>query len=310
MNLPLNRKLLPAACLAALLLAPVALPALELGGSFRFDNLGFTTDRIATDTTFTGLDYFWGGELHLTHELSDALSLEAGFARDDILRHLAYALFEYRLDYFRLGLGTFLGTFNSTSQLLNSGIITSIGLELPGVAFVRFRSDNSIGGRMVETGDYLQERSDISLGFYVPNVICSLNLQTRSFTQKQGSSLEVVDSLTIYSFKTDIYRKNLPFRILLTFGYQTLAKKFIDGATDPTNTLNSIILGAQLDLNVSRCLSLDFALDSGIYSFGQDQLLGVSNPGPGGYLFRASAGFSLDLAAMRGRAERAGRLDG
>jgi hypothetical protein len=274
--------------------------ALEVGASFRFDNLGFRTDRAASDATFTGRDYFWGGTIYLTHELSDSITLDAGFTRDDILRMLTYTLVQYQLDYFRLGLGAFFGTFNSTTELLKSGITMSIGLEVPGVVFARLRADSSIGGRLVETGDFLQERTDVSVGFYVPNVICSLNLETRSFTQKQDAA-EVVDSLTFYSLKTDIFQKNLPFRVVLTFGYQTLAKKFIDGVTNPTNTLNSIILGTDFHVRVSESLALEFALDSSIYSFGQDQLLGISNPGPGGYLFRASTGFSLDIGRLRSR---------
>jgi hypothetical protein len=287
----------------ALTLAAGTASGLEVGASFRFDNLGFRTDRTASDTSFSGRDYFWGGSVYLTHELSDSITLEAGVSRDDILRILTYTLFQYQLDYFRLGLGAFLGTFNSTTELLKSGITMSVGLEVPGVVFARLRADSSIGGRLVEAGDFLQERTDVSVGFYVPNVICSLNLETRSFTQKQDTA-EVVDSLTVYSFKTDIFQKNLPFRVVLTFGYQTLAKKFIDGATNPTNTLNSIILGTDFHLRVSDTLTLQFGLDSSIYSFGQDQLLGVSNPGPGGYLFRASAGFSLDVGQLRARARR------
>ena len=277
--------------------------ALEVGGTFRFDNIGFRTDRTSADTTFSGRDYFWGGSLFLTHELSDNITLEAGFSRDDILRLLAYTLFEYQLDYFNLGLGTFLGTFNSTSQLLKSGITMSVGLELPGIVFARLRSDNSIGGRLVETGDYLQERTEVSLGFYVPNVICSLNLESRTFTQMKDSA-EVVDRLTVYSLKTDIFQKNLPFRVLLTFGYQSMVKKFIDSSVSPptkTNTLNSIILGFDAHINASRFLVLTFSLDNSVYSFGQDQLLGISNPGPGGYLFRASAGFIIDFAQLKAR---------
>ena len=288
------------ALLAAILLAfslrPIA--ALEIGGSFRFDNLGFKTDRAAADTSFTGLDYFAGGSLFVIHRAADNVSVEAGFLRDDILRSLIYTEIEYQLEYFRLGLGAFLGAFNSPGTLLKSGITTSIGLELPGIAFVRFRSDTSIGGRLVQTGDYLQERSDIAVGFYVPHVICSLNVESKSFTQKRAANLEVVDSLTVYSFKTDIYQKNLPFRILLTFGYQSLDKTYLDGLATPPHTLNSIILGTRLDLNVTRALALIFSLDSSVYTFGQQQLLGVSNPGPGGYLFRAVAGFSLDLARL------------
>lgn len=274
--------------------------SLEIGGVFRFDNLGFAADRAKTDTSYTGMDFFWGGSIFLAHNFTDNLSLEGGFNRDIVLRNVTYSLLSYRLPYISLGVGPFFGTFNAAGTVLKSGITTSVKLELPGVVYVLLRSDNTMGGRLVETGDYIQERNDISLGFYVYNAICSLNILTKKFTQKQ-SDMEVVDSLTDYSFKTDVFQKNLPFRMVFSFSYQILAKKFFDGsASPPVHTLNSIILGTELDITATNWLLLVFNLESSIYTFGQDELLGISNPGPGGYLFRAYAGFKLNLEKLKG----------
>lgn len=298
----------PTLLLAALALVALAGPlaALEIGAVFQTGNLGFRADRDSADTSFDGLDFFYGGSLTLSHRFTDNLSLEGGFYRDLILRNVVYSLLTYRVQYISLGVGPFFGAFNAAGTVLKSGITTSVRLELPGVIFVQLRADNSMAGRLVENGDYLQERNDIALGFYVHNAICSLALNTRKFTQKQAAALEVVDSLTEYSFQTDIFQKNLPFRIVFSFSYQTLAKSFLDGSADPpVHTLNSIVLGTELNMKAGSALTLVFALDSSVYSFGQDELLGISNPGPGGYLFRASAGFKLDLGKLPERAPEA-----
>jgi hypothetical protein len=44
-------------------------------------------------------------------------------------------------------------------------------------------------------------------------------------------------------------------------------------------------------------------LESSILTFGQDDLAGSLNPGPGGYLFKAYAGFSLNLENLKSHRE-------
>jgi len=281
-------------CALLLCLGAPSLTALEIGALFRLENLKFDSDRSKSDDSFSGEDFMWGMSVFATHTLSDKFSLEGGFYNDTILRNISYTLFNYDAQYISLGLGPFFGFFNSTSTLLKSGLSTSVRLDLPGIFYLLFRSDNSFGGRLVEDGDYIQERNDISLGFYLPNVIASLNLLTKKFTQKL-TDYEVGDSLTDYALKIDTFQKNRPYRVLIAFSYQTLAKKFFELSNTTTHTLNSIVLGTEVDFAVNQYLKLLFDLESSIYTFGQDELLGISNPGPGGYLFRLNVGFQLNI---------------
>jgi hypothetical protein len=144
----------------------------------------------------------------------------------------------------------------------------------------------------VLVGDYLQSRSDVAFGFSVPDAICTLSLSTRQFEQKQASST-VVDSLTQYSFSTDIYRKNVPYRLLLSFSYQSLGKSFI-AATTTTAVVNSILIGAELSVALSDSWSLLAGMEGTVYSFGTGTLLGGSSP----FLFRTFAGVKVSSAAL------------
>ena len=265
---------------------------LEVGALFRLENLSFKTDRARTDASFSGTDLFWGLSIFATHTLSDKFSLEGGFYNDAILRNVTYTLFNYDEQFINLGIGPFFGLLNSATSILNPGISTSIRLAWPGKVFIYFRADNTIGGRLIEAGDYIQERNDISFGFYVYNAICTLNLNTRKFTQQQAG-YEVIDSLTNYSFKTDIFQKNIPYRLLFSFSFQTLSKKFTDTAAD--HALSSIILGTEVDFQVTDVLGIMLNLESSIYTFGQGELSGLSNPGPAGFLFRAYAGCKINF---------------
>lgn len=285
----------PCGFLFLLLLAfPGMVHALDVGADFHIGNLDFTPDRTSDITTFDGLSFPWGITAYLNQSVSDMLQLNSGFYMDPVLRNSIYTTFTYRQDFFSLAVGPFFGLFNSTTTLLKSGISVSVRLEYPGIVFASLRTDSSIGGRIVETGDYIQERSDISAGFYVRNAICSFNLLTKKYTEMTSLG-ESVESKTDYFFKTDIYKKNVPYRIMFQFGYEELTKTFIEGDVTTTHKLNSIIIGTEADIMVTDYLTLVAKLDSSVYSFGQESLLGVTNPGPSNYLFQLSTGFNLNI---------------
>jgi hypothetical protein len=278
-------------------LLALVLMAASAGAAFSLDigldgwlgNLGFLSTRTASDATFPGGDYFWGLSLYGTQSISEAISLETGFYSDQVLRNTSYTLFSYKTDFLTVGFGPFFGLFNDPGTLMKSGISTSVRIEVPGIVFVSFRSDSSIGGELVKSGDYQQIRSDISLGVYLPNAICTLSLNSRSFEQLVSSS-EVVDSLTEYAFSTDIYKKNVPYRLIVTIAYQSLSRSFIDATTTST-TLNSVILGTEVDLTLSSTIVAKVGIEGNVYSFGQGTLVGSCDT----FLFRTFAGVKLSV---------------
>jgi hypothetical protein len=283
--------------LILMLTVPVAAAGcLEIGGEFQLGNMGFTSSRSSSDTSFKGGDYFWGGSLYITQGVMDNFQVEGGVFRDLILGNVVYSLLQYRTDYFSLGIGPFLGLFNSSSVFMKSGISTLVRLELPGVAYVSLRTDGTLGNAVSTEGDYSEQRSDIALGFYVPNAICTLSLSSLEFVSMQGTA-QVVDSLTEYSLKVVVFEKNVPFRLDFDFAYQVLLKKYIDGAANPTHGLTSFILGVGLDLLFSKEFSFLLDMETSVYTVGTSQLSAFSDVGFAPFLFRASSGFRLILGS-------------
>jgi hypothetical protein len=166
-------------------------------------------------------------------------------------------------------------------------------MQIPGIVYLSYGSESTLGASLVQVGDYLQQQSNASLGFYIPNAIASANILTKKYTEKTSAG-DTIDQLTQYSFKTDIYQKNVPYRVLLTFGYQTLSKTFLEASTT-TAQLGSIIVGTRVEFHVTNFLTLVADLNSSVYTFGQESLVGLSNPGPNGYLFQLQAGAQLSL---------------
>ncbi len=268
--------------------------SLEIGLLFKIENLSFHPDREDTDHDFDGLTFPWGISLFAAHEIGDNFLISTGFYQDSILRNISSTMVSYRYSFISIGLGPYFGFFNSWDPLIRSGINTSLRLDFPGIIFAEIRAGSTIGG-LVKEGDYSQEETSLLAGFHVMNAICTVGLISKTFTLKKSTS-EVVDSLDKYYFSTDLFQKNVPFRILLTFAYQTISKSFVTATTTNSHTLSSLLLGTELEVEITRFLNLLIIIDSSIYTFGQDDLLGV-DPGSGfaGFLFSAQIGVKLKI---------------
>lgn len=275
----------------------VATFGIEVGAMFNVGNLVFKPTRLSSDTSFAGTYYPWGVSLFGSEQVSDNLSVSTGLYNDTVLRNIVYSTITYQGNYFSVGAGPLLGFFNSAVTPLNPGITASVKVQIPGVIFLSYRGDSSLGSSLVQAGDYVQKRSDISFGYYVPNAIVSLNILSRAYTEKTSAG-DTIDQLIEYSLKTDIYQKNVPYRILLTFGYQTLSKTFVEGTTTTIDQLGSLIVGTRLEFHMFDFLTFVTDLKSSVYTFGQQALVGVSNPGPGGYLFQLQTGAQISLGSL------------
>ena len=245
-------------------------------------------------------DLFWGGTVYAAQPLSESLTLEGGLSGDDILRYTLYSRFTFRLQPLSVSVGPFAGLFNSTEMPVKPGLSASLRLMVPGIGYAELGADTSLGGDLTTTGDYLQERLSAALGFYIPNAICSLVYERRQYTAKTAAG-EVADSLTEYGFQTEIFQKNVPLQLLLAFSWQSLSRVFDEAPTPAEHTLSSIVIGTRVDWTLTRYLTLLLDLQSSVYTFGQDDLLGLSNPGPGGYLFRLYTGVRFDFANLPAR---------
>jgi len=252
-------------------------------------NLGFRTDRASTDTSLPGSDYFWGLSVFGSQPVTDSVKVEAGFYSDPILRNTTRTIFTYQAKFFSIGIGPIFGLFNDLGTPVKGGLSAAIRLEYPGAVFLGLRTDSSLGGSLTQTGDYSQELTELTFGFYVPNAICTLQASSRSFQQKTSSEV-VTDALTAYTFSTEIFKKNVPYRVRLWLAFQDLSRSYDSGSTT-TATLDSVILGTQFELTLTGPLVLTAGLEGNLYSFG----LGSLSGGDSDFLFRSYAGVKLNL---------------
>jgi hypothetical protein len=276
------------AFLLILLLLAARAPAFEVGTSFVLSNLDFARDRASTDSTLPGDNSLWGLTVTGAEQLSDVLSLELRYENDPVLRNVGYTLLTYTDRFFSLRLGPFFGIFNSPDTILQSGLSTTVRLFVQGIAQITLRSDNSLSGRLVVTGDYIQEQSELSVGFYAPNVIPTAYVRSRRYTTKTAAG-EDVNSMVAYGLETDIFEKNIPYQIVLDFAYQGVTRTFVEADTT-VQSYGSLILGTRATLTLFDTLSIVADLDTSIYTFGLDSLIGEVSADR--FLFRLSTGVS------------------
>src|SRR6056297_2203869 len=281
-----------AVCLLGPNLFSVDLTTLAHGGNILFDK-----DSKTLEDSISGTDYFYGVSIFGKQEIDENITLHAGFKYDPILRYTTYTTVEFSRDFYQIEVGPFFGVFNSWNPVMKSGISTSIRFDYPGVAFASLRSDSSIAARFTKSGDYMQEHNQLSAGYYIPHAICSLNLTTKRYVTQQTETLEVDDSFTEYSFDIDIFQKNVPVRVLLSFAYQQLERIYSAGGTDTENQLNSLVFGTRFRIDVSPRMTLLTEIDSSVYSFGTagTDSLSIPSSGIGMYLFRAELGAEISF---------------
>ncbi len=266
--------------------------AFEVGALFELSNLDFSRERASSATTLPGDSYLWGVRVTGHEMISDALALDLSFTMDPVLRQIAYTRLRYIDDFFAITVGPFFGVLNSPSSIVQSGLSTTVELYIPGITFVRLRSDNSLSGRLVVTGDYIQELSELAVGFYARNAIPTLYVRNKRYTTKTDAG-ENVDTLTEYGISTDIFQKNIPYRVVLTMAYQDGGRQYVE-TTTLNHSYGSAVLGALITVDLFDALTIVANLQSSIYTFGRDYLLG--QVAADRFLFRLSTGIVLDTA--------------
>ncbi len=271
------------------------LPALEAEGSFRIGNLAFSETREPADTGFSGTDYPWGFSLGLSHDVAEQLQLQTVFSNDDVLRYISETRIVYTSPFLSAGIGPIFGILNSGAMPVRPGVTASVLFSWPETISLSLRGDTSLGSDLSDSGDYRQELGEIALGFQVPGAECSIRMLTRRYLERTADGKEI-DTWTEYSFRSRIRKADVPYEVLLSFGYQDRSRTFEDLNRNRTvHGLGTFALGTGVEAGLPKGGAIFVNLESSLYTFGYGELLGVSNPGPGGFLFRLETGVRISL---------------
>jgi hypothetical protein len=269
-------------------------------GNMAFDDERLTALNAGTDPF--GPNFFPLGRIELSGNYAGYFSFKTGIDLDPILRNRFISNIIFDLDFLSLEVGPFIGLFNSEEKPVNQGMTASLGLELPGIVFARIGAASTMGASINAPGDYAQETGEFALGFWIPYVICTLSLNTKSFTLQKEQNLLVKDDLTEYNFRAEIYSKNTPYLLQVDLGYQSLKRSYtavgvvVNAGTgtlvkeNAVDELKSVYTGFELIYSVNTTFKLILGAKLPVYSWGEPPL---KSPEKGTFLFQAHAGFTI-----------------
>jgi hypothetical protein len=300
--------------LAAVLLLSGALAvpaaALQFGLEGAGSNIQFPWTQV-TPTAGTGpypaTDYFLGGNAWLDLPLGEDASLRFTYERDPVLRNVLTASVQFERGIASLSVGPFFGLFNSTATPFSTGISTSLRFQWPGVAYVSVRSDGAIaiGELAGALGAEPQARAELGAGFYTRNAIVSGLVSASTFSETIAGGSVVTDALSSYLLTVDLFKKNVPYSLLLDAGYEVRSRYY--GASAVTDALGCVVLGAKATVQAGPGWALDASFQSGVYVFGFEALQGRS-PDQGDIFFSATFGVSFDTEKLAKAIRTAGPL--
>ena len=227
-----------------------------------------------------------------------------GFERDPLLRNRFFANVAINLNYFFVEAGPYLGLFNTRKLPVSPGIGAGLGFTVPGIIFIEARGSSTLAIPMDIKGNYSQLSGDISLGFWVPHVVCSLNVRARNYTVRKESNLLIEDAFSRYFFRADIYTKNVPYTMQLDLGYQSLSRSYSSWKTGGgglvkdtrSDTLKSIFIGLEMTYTVIPVLKVYLGGEIPVYSWAELPMKDL----PGGTaLFQAWTGVIWTLPSKK-----------
>jgi hypothetical protein len=283
-----------------LLIPGICLRSLETGFEAAVGSLNFDPDRTPADTDFS--PYYLPVEFTVfaSYPLDENMNLDITFSRDKILRNVLYGNFSFSRDYFSLKVGPFLGVGNTSETPIKSGLTASLEIRSPGSVFFRLRSGRSLNllnifqgealsSSVSSKGDFIQEDNEVCLGLYMHNTIVSLFIQSKIFTKNTNTYGTVSDSQTDYGVRSEVFQKNIPFHITLSFFYRNLTRYFEETTPSSEHTIGSLIFGTRVEYFFNPSFSMHGELESSVYSFGLNDLVGEFAGTD--YLFTVRMGF-------------------
>ena len=293
--------------LVGLSLAMAIAPAfsIEFGADGQLSNLQFLAANTKLTTgSFPSSNYVWGGSAFFNLPLGEDAGLRLSYERDPVLRNVGTASVEFERGIARVSVGPFFGFgFGfGDDQPFSAGLSTSIRFQWPGVAYASVRSDGAIAiGLAGVSSDPPQARAEIAAGFYTRHAIVSAIISASQFSETVDSK-PIMDSLASYMLTIDLFKKNVPYTLLMEAGYQMRSKCYDTSVAtadlaDVTEILGSVILGISATVQPLTGIKVIGSLESSVFAYGSEALANRS-PSSEAFLFTAKFGISVDTDAL------------
>lgn len=221
-----------------------------------------------------------GASVSVSDRLSDRLNGIIDFDSDPVIGNTLSARASWTSTFLEISAGPAFGVLNSSESsgevpvLFQPGLGIGFAVFAPGFVVARANTDFALPPAAVSGGQAYLQRSELSVGFYLPNVLCSAGISQRTNTLASQTASKI-RSVTDYGFYTEAFQKGSPFRVSVDFIYRVL-DYYIDPDSDANRKIANLVLGG----GVTWAPTADFSVfadgNGALYSFSLgDQVSGL-----------------------------------
>lgn len=253
-------------CALALSMLAFPLAAAEVSVSTQASNFCFTdSGEINPDMPRFGVS------ASVSDRISDNLDGAVFYDRDPLTGNLLGARAAYHTSFLIISAGPTFGLLNSDGDkesvklLFQPGMGIGFKIALPGYFLATADTDFALPPASRSEGQAYLQRGELSAGFYLPNVICTVKASQRnsSIAHVLGDEITCV---TDYGLYTEAFKKGSPFRISIDFIYRIMQYTAKDSASDPVK-IGNLILGTGATWSPNTNMSFFARMNGALYSF-------------------------------------------
>lgn len=272
-----------------------ALTAGELTTAFLSSNQKFNSDA-----SFSYKRPHFGALFILRDEIGTNIDSILSFEADPINGNTLFARVLFKTSFLEISAGPSFGVLNKGSKdsgitnLFQPGLGMGFSIIAPGIIVARVDTDFALPSPADSGGIIYLQKSSISAGFYLPNILCSLAVNQKTHTE----SGYYMTSITDYGFYTEAFRKGSNFRISVDFIYRI--SDFFIAEDDPGNKkLGNLVLGGGITWAPNMDFNL-FLLGTGsVYTFSlKNPETSINDP-----LFEIKSGITMKIDTNRAHKE-------
>jgi len=217
----------------------------------------------------------YGFSMSVADRILEHLDGKIAFDRDPVNGNMLSARASYLTSFLVISVGPSFGVLNSTdndddvSYLFQPGLGLGFSIIVPGYAVAKADTDFAIPTASSSEGQLFLQRGELSVGFYLPNVLSTVKISQRSNVQALSGGFSATRSVTDYGLYNEAFMKGAPFRISLDFIYRVL-DYYVTEDYPGNRKYGNLVLGGGITWVPKADISFYVSGSGSLYSFSLD----------------------------------------
>lgn len=237
------------------------LGALEMEVIAGVNNLTFQPDRTQAHSSSSNSQFqaspFFIGNISIKGSVSEIINLNINYIRDNILQNNLDLRLSAQTEFFNFEVGAFVGLTDNLDKP-DAGIIGNIDFTYPGIIFISLGGSSTLGTSYEMSSANFRETVNLKIGFWLPYVIPSFSLTTKSLTRQvdsgSGTFLTINDYLVRIMASADFYSKRHSATLRIDAGYEILKRDYASAGVTDRDRLSAFFAGFEVKWNVNDSL--------------------------------------------------------